>query len=106
MTQKEELGATRLTVPPASEILQGSTEGTAEAPEATVAEGTITPSSLQTSEGSFVEKAMEVESVPYLKGWRLHFLSIRSAVLNPSRYFTNDPPAWLFCFSLSTLKSQ
>lgn len=85
MTEMEEPAAPRLTVPPASETLQGSTEGIAKAPEATVTEGTITPSSLQTSEGSFVEKAMEVKSVPYLKGWRLHFLSIRSVLLEPGR---------------------
>ena len=105
MTAKEKSGAIRATVLPASETLQGSIEGTAKAPEVVVTDGTITPSSLQTSEGSFVEKAMEIENVPYLKGWRLHFLSIRSALLDPSRYFTDDHTAWLFCFSLSTSKS-
>lgn len=102
MTEKEKSGPIGVTV----ETLQGSIEGTAKAPEAVVTEGTITPSSLQTSEGSFMEKAMEVENVPYLKGWRLHFLSIRSAPLDHSRYSTNDPTAWLFYSSLSTSKSQ
>ena len=93
MTEMEKSEAVKVTALPSSRTWQGSFQGTAEAAEAIFIEGTITPSSLQTSEGSIVEKAIEVENVPYLKGWRLHFLSIRSAPLSHSRCFSNEPTA-------------
>lgn len=83
-----------------------SIEGKAEAPEITIIERTATPGSFRTSEGSLVEKALAAEDVSYLKGWRLHFLSLRSAFLNHRYCFANGPSAWLFCSFLSTSKSQ
>ena len=41
-------------------------------------EGTSTPTSSQTSEGSIAEKLEAAERVHYLEGWRLGFLSLRS----------------------------
>ena len=40
-------------------------------------EGTSTPTSSQTSEGSIAEKVEAAERVYYLEGWRLRFLSLR-----------------------------
>ena len=58
----------------------------AEPAVATVTERAATPETFQTSEGTFVEKALAVDIVPYLKGWRLHFLSLRSAALDPNLF--------------------
>ena len=106
MTEMEKSEAMKITAPPSSETLRGSIGGKAGAAESIVTERTVTPSSMQTSEGSSVEKAIDAEVVPYLKGWRLHFLSVRSVPLDHSRYFSDRPTAWLFCSSLSTSKSQ
>lgn len=59
-----------------------SIQDEAEDTEFAVTEGTTTPRSFQTSEGLFVEKATAAEHTFYLKGWRLHFLSLRSASLD------------------------
>ena len=45
-------------------------------------EGTSTPTSFQTSEGSIAEKVEVTERVHYLEGWRLSFLSLRSVPCN------------------------
>ena len=44
-----------------------------------VREGTASPISLQTSEGSIEKMAEGAERTHYLRGWRLYFLSLRSA---------------------------
>lgn len=106
MTEIEKSEAMEVTAPPSSETLKRSIGGKAGAAEAVVTERTVTPSSLQISEGSSVEKAIDAEVVPYLKGWRLHFLSVRSVPLDHSRCFSNRLTAWLFYSSLSTSKSQ
>ena len=106
MTEMERLEATKISAPPSSETLKGSIEGKAGAAQAIVTERTVTSSSLQRSEGSSVEKAIDAEVVPYLKGWRLHFLSVRSVPLDHSRFFSDRPTAWLFYSFLSTSKSQ
>lgn len=46
-----------------------------------VDEGIATPTSFQTSEGSVEENKEAAERTNYLKGWRLHFLSLRSGHL-------------------------
>lgn len=106
MIEMERLKAMKITAPLSSETLKGSIGGKAGAAEATVTERSATPTSLQTSEGSSVEKAIDAEVVPYLKGWRLHFLSVRSVPLDHSRCFSDRPTAWLFYSFLSTSKSQ
>lgn len=83
-----------------------SIEGKAEDADFAVTEGATTPRSFQTSEGSFLEKATAAEHIPYLSGWRLHFLSLRLAPLDHNCCFANSPSAWRFCSSLSTSKSQ
>ncbi len=44
-----------------------------------VTEGTATPASFQTSEGSVEKEVEAADMICYLKGWRLHFLSLRLA---------------------------
>ena len=44
-----------------------------------VTEGTATPASFQTSEGSVEKEVDAADMICYLKGWRLHFLSLRLA---------------------------
>lgn len=96
----------RAATPTSFQTSEVSVGGKAEPAEVTVTEGTATPRSFQTSEGSLVEKALAVDNVPYLKGLRLHFLSLRLAPLENSFCFANDPLAWPFCSSLSTSKSR
>lgn len=96
----------RAATPASFQTFEVSVEGKTEAVEITITEGTATPGSFQTSEGSLVEKGLAAEEISYLKGWRLHFLSLRSAPLDHRHCFANDPSAWLFCSSLSTSKSQ
>ena len=90
----------RAATPTSFQTSEVSVGGKAEPAEVTVTEGTATPSSFQLSEGSFVEKALAIDNVPYLKGLRLHFLSLRLAPLEHSFCFSNDPSAWPFCSSL------
>ena len=98
--------AERVAAPNSFQVSKVSFERKPDAAEVTVIEGTATPTSLQTSEGSFVEKALAAENITYLRGWRLHFLSLRSAPLDHSCCFANDTSAWPFYSSLSTSKSQ
>ena len=93
----------RAATPDSFQTCEVSFEGKTETVEIIIAEGT---GSFQISEGSLVEKALATEDRSYLKGLRLHFLSLRSALLDHRHCFANDPSAWLFCSSLSTSKSQ
>lgn len=58
-----------------------------------VTKGTDTPASFQTYEGSHLGKALAAGNILYLKGWRLHFLSIRSGPLDLICYAADDPLA-------------
>ena len=44
-----------------------------------MSEGATTPTSFRTTAELVKEKAEATETTSYLKGWRLHFLSLRSA---------------------------
>lgn len=107
MGKSEAMEVTEGTATPASlHMSERLVGGKLDAAEVTVTERTATPTSLQTSEGSLVEKALGAESMTYLRGWRLHFLSLRSGSLDLCCGSANDPSAWPFCSSLSTSKSQ
>ncbi len=96
----------RTATPNSCRTSEVSTKGGAEPAVATVAEGASAPKSFQTSEGISVEKALALDNVPYLRGWRLHFLSLRSAPSDHNFCFAKDLSAWPFCSSLSTSRSQ
>ncbi|KAF6221940.1 hypothetical protein HO133_001908 [Letharia lupina] len=82
MGKSEAMEVTEGTATPASlHMSERLVGGKLDAAEVTVTERTATPTSLQTSEGSLVEKALGAESMTYLRGWRLHFLSLSVALL-------------------------
>lgn len=61
-----------------------SKEGKMVTADVTVTDGSVTTRTVQTLEGSLEERAEATDLKNYLKGWRLHFLSLRSSLRKSS----------------------